>query len=62
MNTQQSSNLSQAVSAPEAQGRPQLSASARDAGDRVCCGLLIAAVAVATALGAAWFWGMPSFR
>jgi hypothetical protein len=48
--------------APEAQGWPNLSDRARDAGDRAICGVLLAAVVVAVALAVAWFHAMPSFR
>jgi hypothetical protein len=47
---------------PEASRRPQLSNRARDAGDRVCCGVLIAAVAAAVLLGWAWVVALPAFR
>lgn len=48
--------------APEAQGWPHLSNRLRDAGDRAVCGVLMAAVAVAVVLAAAWFIAMPSIR
>jgi hypothetical protein len=40
----------------------QLSAWARDAGDRAICLVFAAAVCVAVVLGATWLWVMPSFR
>lgn len=46
--------------APEAQEWSQFSDRARDAGDRAFCVVLVVAVAVTIALGAAWLWAMPS--
>ncbi len=47
---------------PEARRRPQLSDRARDAGDRICCVVLVAAVAAAVLLGWAWVVALPAFR
>lgn len=62
MNSHSIPSLPPTAAPPESQHQPRLSASLHDAGDRVCCGLLLAAVAVAIVLGASWLWDMPSFR
>lgn len=62
MNTDLHSTLPGKGTESEASRRPQLSNRARDAGDRVCCGVLVAAVAVAVLLGSAWVLALPAFR
>jgi hypothetical protein len=62
MNTHSSPTLPHSAHVPDAAARRRLSDAARDAGDRVCCTLLVASVLIAIALGAIWIWEMPPVR
>lgn len=62
MNTDELTDHRHCIIAPEAQGWTPLSNRLRDAGERAVYGELVAAVAVAAVLAAAWFFALPSIR